>query len=215
MHDRTHANTDTHTPIHQDKTKPFDMYGMHALALFTNARGVLLNVTCWVSDKCRTALLMPSREHRPSTTPRHRTLFWAALVIPDQLLPCCFSSASVSRLQLLRGRPLFLFPCGFQLSPLSLSLSLSQSPPLSPVSLPSPSRSGLGVWCWMLAVSDPAPLPPQYLLGHRFLSRSLPQIFISDLLLPLDFVAEPHTGAEECLDLSLNRLCCLSAVEQD
>ena len=53
-------------------------------------------------------------EHRPSTNPRHRTLFWAALVIPDQLVPCCFSSASVSRLQLLRGRPLFLFPCGFQ-----------------------------------------------------------------------------------------------------
>ena len=53
-------------------------------------------------------------EHRPSTTPRHRTLFWAALAIPDQLVPCCFSSASVSRLQLLRGRPLFLFPCGFQ-----------------------------------------------------------------------------------------------------
>ena len=53
-------------------------------------------------------------EHRPSTTPRHRTLFWAALVIPDQLVPCCFSSASVSRLQLLRGRPLFLFPYGFQ-----------------------------------------------------------------------------------------------------
>ena len=52
--------------------------------------------------------------HRPSTTPRHRTLSWAALVIPDQLVPCCFSSASVSRLQLLRGRPLFLFPCGFQ-----------------------------------------------------------------------------------------------------
>ena len=53
-------------------------------------------------------------EHRPSMTPRHRILFWAALVILDQLVPCCFSSASVSRLQLLRGRPLFLFPCGFQ-----------------------------------------------------------------------------------------------------
>ena len=53
-------------------------------------------------------------EHGPSTTPRHRTLFWAVLVIPDQLVPCCFSSVSVSRLQLLRGRPLFLFPCGFQ-----------------------------------------------------------------------------------------------------
>ena len=53
-------------------------------------------------------------EHRPSTTPRHLTLFWAALVVPDQLVPCCLSSALVSPLQLLRGRPLFLFPCGFQ-----------------------------------------------------------------------------------------------------
>ena len=53
-------------------------------------------------------------EHRSSKTPRYRTLFWAALVIPDQLVPCCFSSASVSLLLLLRGRPLFLFPCGFQ-----------------------------------------------------------------------------------------------------
>ena len=40
-------------------------------------------------------------EHRPSTTPRHHTLFWAVLAIPDQLVPCCFSSASVSCLQLL------------------------------------------------------------------------------------------------------------------
>ena len=37
-----------------------------------------------------------------------------ALVISDRLVPCCFSSASVSHLQLLRGRPLFLFPWGFQ-----------------------------------------------------------------------------------------------------
>ena len=53
-------------------------------------------------------------EHRPSMTPRHRTLFWAALAIPVQFVPCCFSSASASRLQLLQGWPLFLFPCGFQ-----------------------------------------------------------------------------------------------------
>ena len=31
-------------------------------------------------------------EHRPSTTSRHRTLFSAALAIPDQLVHCCFSS---------------------------------------------------------------------------------------------------------------------------
>ena len=55
-------------------------------------------------------------EHRPSTILRHRTLFWAALSSPVQLVPCFFSSASVSRLQLLRGRPLFLLPCGFQVS---------------------------------------------------------------------------------------------------
>ena len=53
-------------------------------------------------------------EDRPSTTPRQCTLFWAALAIPPQLFPCSISSSSVSRLQLLRGRPLFLFPCGFQ-----------------------------------------------------------------------------------------------------
>ena len=52
-------------------------------------------------------------EHRPSTTPPPPPPP-PALVIPDQLVPCCFSSASVSRLQLLRGRPLFLCPCGFQ-----------------------------------------------------------------------------------------------------
>ena len=67
-------------------------------------------------------------------------------------------------------------------------------------------------------MSDPAPLPPQYLLGHWFLSRSLPQIFISDLLLSLDFEDAPQTGVEECLDLSLHRLCCppyLTSVKQD
>ena len=130
-------------------------------------------------------------EHRSSTTPHHHTLFWAALAIPDQLVPCCFSSASVSCLQLLPGRPLFLFPYGFQ------------------------------VRAWRVVpdgVSDPAPFPPQYLLSHWFLSSSLPQIFISDLPLPLDFVDVPQTGAEECLDLLLHSLCCppcLTSVEQD
>ena len=63
-----------------------------------------------------TTYLGPSllMEHRPSTTLPQRTLFWAVLAAPVKLVPCFFSSASVSRLQLLRGRPLFLFPCGFQ-----------------------------------------------------------------------------------------------------
>ena len=76
-----------------------------------------------------------------------------------------------------------------------------------------------GAGCWISeGVSDPASLPPQYLLGHWFLSPSLPQIFIWDLLLPLDFVNAPQTGVEECLDLLLSRLCCplcLTPVKQD
>ena len=134
-------------------------------------------------------------EHRPSTTPRHRTLFWAVRAIPDQLVPCCFRSASVSRLQLLQA---------------GLSFSSPEVP-----------GQGLacGAGCWLPeGVSDPAPLPPQYLIGHWLLSRSLPQIFISDLFLPLDFVDAPQTGVEECLDLLLHRLCCapcLTSVEQD
>ena len=120
-------------------------------------------------------------EHRPSTTHRHRTLFWAALVIPDQLVP-------------------LLFQLCFSVSPPAVA---------RPASLPLPLRvpgQGLacGARCWLLeGVSDPASLPPQYLLGHWFLSCSLPQIFISDLLLPLDFADAPQTGVETCLDLSL------------
>ena len=48
-------------------------------------------------------------------------------------------------------------------------------------SCPTGSSTGLGVWCWLPeGVFSPAPLPPQCLLGHWFLSRSLPQIFISE-----------------------------------
>ena len=60
--------------------------------------------------------------------PRHRSLFWAALVIPDQLVVCCFSSASV--LQCLASN--------------CCEVGLSSSSPAG-------SRSGLGVRCWMLA----------------------------------------------------------------
>ena len=64
----------------------------------------------------------------------------------------------------------------------------------------------------------PAPLPPQYLRGHWFLSLSLQQIFISDLLLPSDFVDAPQTGVEECLNVLLHCLCCppcITSVEQN
>ena len=127
-------------------------------------------------------------EHRP-LTPRHRTLFWAALVIPGQMGPVV---------------------------PMLFQLCFSVLPPTvaRPASLSLPLRvpgQGLacGAGCWLPeVVSNPTPLPPQYLLGHWFLSRSLPQIFISDLLLSLDFVNAPQTGAEEYLDLLLHRLFC-------
>ena len=54
-------------------------------------------------------------EHRPSTIPLQRTRFWAASHAPFQLSFWALSSASVSRLQLLQGRPLLRFPWGFQL----------------------------------------------------------------------------------------------------
>ena len=118
------------------------------------------------------------------------------LSFPTSCSPAVSTLASVSRLHLLRGWPLFLFPCGFQVRTWRVVAG-----------------------CWLPeGVSDPAPLPPQYLFGHWFLSRSLPQIFISNLLLPLDFVDAPQTGVEECLDLSLHRLCCppcLTSVKQD
>ena len=135
-------------------------------------------------------------EHRPSTTPRHRTLFWAALVIPDQLVPDCFSSASVSRLQLLRGRPLFLFPCGFQVRAWRVVLD-----------------AGFLRVC---------PIQPHFLRSICLATGSCParshrssfRIFSCSL----DFVDAPQTGVEECLDLSLHRLCCppcLTSVKQD
>ena len=110
--------------------------------------------------------------------------------------------------------------------PLLFQLCFSVSPPtvarLASLSLPLrvPGQGlACGAGCWLPeGVSDPAPLPPQYLLGHWFMSCSLPQIFISDLLLPLGFVDVPQTGVEECLDLLLHRLCCppcLTSLEQD
>ena len=135
-------------------------------------------------------------EHRPSTTPPPS----------HSVLGCSCHSGPVG--------------------PLLFQLCFSVSPPTvaRPASLPLPLRvpgQGLacGAGCWLPeGVSDPTPLPPQYLLGHWFLSRSLLQIFIPDLLLTLDFVDAPQTGVEECLDLSLHRLCCppcLISVKQD
>ena len=77
----------------------------------------------------RLTYLCPSLpvEHRPSTTPRHPILFWAALVIP----PVSFWSLAVSA----------LLQC---LASNCCEAGLSFSFPVG-------SRSGLGVWCWMLA----------------------------------------------------------------
>ena len=53
-------------------------------------------------------------EHRPSTTVLHLTRCCAALVASCQDMLFSLSSESVSRLHEFLGRPLFLFPCGFQ-----------------------------------------------------------------------------------------------------
>ena len=79
---------------------------------------------------------------------------------------------------------------------LLFQLCFSVSPPTvaRPASLSLPLRvpgQGLvcGAGCWLPeGVSNPAPLPLQYLLGHWFLFHSLSQIFISDPHLPLDFL---------------------------
>ena len=105
-----------------------------------------------------------------------------------------------------------LFQLCFSVSPPTVMRSASLSLPLR---VPDQDLA-CGAECWLPeGVSDPALLPPQYLLGHWFLSRSLPQFFISHLLSSLDFADMPQTGVEECLDLSLHRLCCLTSVEQD
>ena len=56
-------------------------------------------------------------------------------------------------------------------------------------------------------MSNPAPLPLQDLLGHWFLSRSLPQIFVWDHLGPSDVIDAPQTCVDKCLDLPPHCLC--------
>ena len=117
-------------------------------------------------------------------TPRHRTV-----------LGCCGHSSPAGP----------LFQLCFSVSPPTVARPASPPPALR---VPGQGVA-CGAGCWLPeGVSDPVPLLLQYLLGHWFLSRSLPQIFISDLLLPSDFVDAPQTGVEECLNLLLHRLCC-------
>ena len=76
--------------------------------------------TCLFNDSGRFLSILTylgplHEEQRPSTTSRHLTRSWAAFITPFQQVSCCAISVSVLRLQLLRGRPLFLSPCGFHL----------------------------------------------------------------------------------------------------
>ena len=136
----------------------------------------------------------PLVEHRSLTTPRHHTL-----------LGCSGHSGPVGPL---------LFQLCFSVSPPTVARLASLSLPLQ---VPGQGLA-CGAGCLLPeGVSDPAPLSPQYLLSHWFLCCWLPQIFILDLLLPLDFVDAPQTGVEECHDLLLHDLCCppcLTSVKQ-
>ena len=106
------------------------------------------------------------------------------------------SSASVSRLQLLRGLRLFLLPCGFQIRAWRVVLDavFLRVYPIQSLFLRS---------ICLTSGSCPA-------LSHRS--------SLSDLLLPLDFVDASQSGVAECLDLLLHHLCCppcLTSVKQD
>ena len=145
---------------------------------------------------CVVTYLSPSlpEEHRPSTTPPPP---------PPPTTPPSHSVLGCSGHSSQAGS--FLFQLCFSVSPPTVARSASL-----PLPLRVPGQSlACSAQCWLPGdVSDLTSLPPQYLTGHWFLSRSLPQIFISDLLLPLDFVDVPQTDVEECLDLLLQRLCC-------
>ena len=72
------------------------------------------------------------------------------------------------------------------------------------------SRLGLAcdTGCWLPeGVSNPAPLPLQNFLGHWFLPRSLPQIFVWDHLPPTDVIDAPQTCVDKCLNLPQHFLC--------
>ena len=58
--------------------------------------------------------LEPLEGHRPSTTVRQRPRSWVIRSNSLQVQPVCLASASRSLLQVFFGRPLFLFPWGFQ-----------------------------------------------------------------------------------------------------
>ena len=74
----------------------------------------------WLLVLCTTHLLLtyfglePLEGHRPSTTVRQRSRSWAIRSNSLQVQPVCLASASRSLLQVFFGRPLFLFPSGFQ-----------------------------------------------------------------------------------------------------
>ena len=52
-----------------------------------------------------------------------------------------------------------------------------------------------------------SPTTLQNLLGHWFLSRSLPQIFVWDHLRPSDLIDAPQTCVDKCLNLPQHYLC--------
>ena len=70
--------------------------------------------------------------------------------------------------------------------------------------------------CWLPeGMTNPAPLPPQDLPCHRFLARSLPQIFVPYFLWPSDAIYAPQTCVEERLDFllqCLRRSPCLASI---
>lgn len=106
-----------------------------------------------------------------------RTWFCAAFGASFQFMICAFNSATVSRLQVFLGCPLFLLPFGI---------------------LDRACEAG----CWLLQdMSNPAALLPSNGYVYRLLSRSLPNFLICDPFMPSDVDDALETGVVKCLDL--------------
>ena len=137
-------------------------------------------------------------EHRPSTIPLQHTRFWAASHAPFQLSFWALSSASVSCLQLLQGRPLLRFPWGFQLRACRVMLA----------------GGFLSVWpiqphfLWRICLASgscPARSHKSVLLilfGQRFLPCLFPQVSVAYSVWPSDAKDTAKTGVDKALDLA-------------
>jgi hypothetical protein len=112
-------------------------------------------------------------EHRASIFFLHLTLFWASSLASVHVLLMCCRSFSVERFQVFLGRPLFLFPGGFQSSACRVisSYGFLQVWPIQPHFLFM--MQLLLVSCFVLSHSCSFDI----LLGHQILNMCFKHLF--------------------------------------